>query len=176
MVEIRAAGPGDLETVHALIERAYRGDEARRGWTHEADLLEGTRIDAPSLAAALADSRCRLMVAEGDGRVVGFVQLTDKGGGTVYLGLLTVDPGAQARGLGRRLVAAAEAEAVRAFGGGRIEMTVIRQRPELIAWYERRGYRGTGEERPFPYGDARVGRPRRADLSFLVLEKALSPA
>jgi len=52
-------------------------------------------------------------------------------------------------------------------------MTVIRQRPELIAWYERRGYRLTGERRSFPYGDERFGQPNRDDLEFVVLEKTL---
>ena len=52
-------------------------------------------------------------------------------------------------------------------------MTVIVQRPELIAWYERRGYALTGERRPFPYDDERFGDPRRTDLEFAVLEKRL---
>ena len=46
-------------------------------------------------------------------------------------------------------------------------------REDLIAWYERRGYVRTGEQRPFPYGDERFGRPRRTDLSFAVLSKEL---
>jgi hypothetical protein len=53
-------------------------------------------------------------------------------------------------------------------------LTVIAQRAELIAWYERRGYLHTGEQRPFPYGDARFGLPRRDDLVFDVLRKRLS--
>jgi hypothetical protein len=52
-------------------------------------------------------------------------------------------------------------------------MTVIAQRVELIAWYERRGYSRTGETRPFPYGEERFGRPRRDDLHFVVLAKSL---
>ena len=56
-----------------------------------------------------------------------------------------------------------------------IEMTVINIRATLIAWYERRGYRLTGETRPFPYGDDRFGTPTRPDLAFVVLEKPLSP-
>ena len=53
-------------------------------------------------------------------------------------------------------------------------MTVIHLRSELLAWYERRGYRRTGRTRPFPYGDQRVGVPKRNDLHFLELEKQLS--
>jgi len=52
-------------------------------------------------------------------------------------------------------------------------MTVIEQRAELIAWYERRGYRRSGEYQPFPYGDERFGIPRRDDLRFEVLVKDL---
>jgi ribosomal protein S18 acetylase RimI-like enzyme len=173
---IRTASAHDLPALHALVERAYRGESARRGWTHEADLLEGARIPAADLAASLADPRQRTLVAEMDGALLGCVQVTDKGGGTAYLGLLSVDPERQAGGLGRKLVAAAEAEAVRAFGAVRMRMTVIRQRPELVAWYERQGYRRTGEEQPFPTGDVRFGAPRVEGLAFVVLEKALPPA
>jgi len=96
-----------------------------------------------------------------------------QGEGLAYLGLLTVDPRRQAGGLGRWLIAAAEAEAIDRFGATRMEMTVIRQRAELIAWYERRGYRLTGETRPFPLDDERFGLPQTRELEFVVLEKAL---
>ncbi|MDB5692481.1 MAG: family acetyltransferase [Alphaproteobacteria bacterium] len=175
-VGIRRAVQGDLAILHALVERAYRGQESRGGWTHEDDLLEGARIPAEELAAILADPRQLLLLAEQDGEAAGCVQVTDKGGGTAHLGLLSVDPGRQAQGLGRRLVAAAEAAAARAFGASRMEMTVIRQRPELIAWYERRGYARTGEERPFPAADTRFGRPIVPGLAFVLLAKTIGAA
>jgi hypothetical protein len=53
-------------------------------------------------------------------------------------------------------------------------MTVIAQRQELIAWYQRRGYSLTGEARPFPTEDPRFGLPKRDDLGFVVLEKRLT--
>ena len=56
-----------------------------------------------------------------------------------------------------------------------IEMTVVHVRESLISWYERRGYRRTGETRPFPYADTRYGTPTRPDLVFIVLEKHLCP-
>jgi hypothetical protein len=71
------------------------------------------------------------------------------------------------------LLAAAEQHAQRRFGAQSIEMTVIDARRELIAWYERRGYRVTGEIRPFPYGDERFGIPRRDDLRFIVMRREL---
>lgn len=170
---IRTATAADLPAVHALVERAYRGDAARRGWTHEADLLEGQRIDVPALANMLASEALCILVAEVGGRLSGCVQVADCGDGIAYLGMLSVEPDLQAGGLGRRLIAAAEETAERLFGASRMEMTVIRQRAELIAYYERRGYRVSGEERPFPYDDPRFGLPRRHDLSFVVMSKPL---
>jgi ribosomal protein S18 acetylase RimI-like enzyme len=175
-VSVRVAGLADLAAIHALVERAYRGADARRGWTHEDDLLEGPRLPAGALQDILADPARRLLVAEAGGAALGCVQVTEKGGGTAHLGLLSVDPEIQARGLGRRLLAAAEAEAVRSFAAARMEMNVIRQRPELVAWYERRGYRRAAEEEPFPTGDTRFGRPRAVGLIFVRLEKDLGEA
>lgn len=169
-----AATIGDLPALHTLVHGAYRGDSARRGWTHEADLLDGQRIDRPSLEAALADSAQLILLARQDGELVGCVQITGRGDGLAYLGMLSVDPARQAGGLGRRLVAAAETAAQTRFGALRMEMTVIVQRTELIAWYERLGYRRTGETRPFPATDPRFGLPRRDDLAFTVLVRPLT--
>jgi ribosomal protein S18 acetylase RimI-like enzyme len=87
--------------------------------------------------------------------------------------MLTVRPTAQAAGMGRRLLLAAERFAAREWGARSVHMTVIVQRTELIDWYVRRGYARTGECRPFPYGDERFGLPRRGDLAFEVLRKPL---
>ena len=171
-MHLEPATPDDLSTLHALIESAYRGDSARRGWSHEADLLDGQRTDLASLAAMLADPAQHLLVFRDNDRLRACVALTDKGNGLAYLGMLTVDPARQSNGLGKLILAAAEDHGA-AFGATRVEMTVIAQRAELIAWYERRGYRLTGERRPFPASDPRFGLPRRDDLEFLVLEKSL---
>lgn len=160
----------DLPALHSLIERAYRGDSARTGWSHEADLLGGQRTDLASLQAMLDAEAQHLLVARDE---LACVALIDRGEGLFYLGLLTVDPERQAAGVGKTLLAEAERYANRQLGAKRIEMTVIAQRVELIAWYERRGYALTGERRPFPYGDRRFGEPRREDLQFVVLNKRL---
>ena len=167
----------DLVALHALIESAYRGDSARRGWSHEADLLDGQRTDLEALEAALDDPAQRMLWLRDGDEAIACVALTDKGQGLAYLGLLTVDPARQTSGLGRLILAAAEDRAANELRAIRIEMTVIAQRTELIAWYERRGYRLTGERRPFPHGNPRFGAPRRDHLEFVVLEKrlALSP-
>lgn len=164
---IRRATHADLEELHALVERAYRGDAAKTGWTHEADIiLEGQRTSHDILAATVDDDNERLLVAVEDGRLIGCVQISDREYGTAYMGLLTVDPLLQAAGIGKKLMAAAEAMAMAAFEAHLIEMTVIAQRSELIAYYQRRGYRLTGERRPFPVD---IDPP----LTMVVLEKSL---
>jgi ribosomal protein S18 acetylase RimI-like enzyme len=173
VMHLDPANSDDIPALHALIERAYRGESARQGWSHEADLLDGQRIDAAGLSAIIADPAQHLLVLHDGESIRACVSLTDKGDGLAYLGLLTVEPRFQASGLGRSVLAAAEDHARASLGARRIEMTVIVQREELIAWYERRGYAGTGEHRPFPMHDPRFGLPRREDLSFVVLEKAL---
>lgn len=167
-MDIRPATAADLPALHPVIERAYRGDAARTGWTFESDLLSGPRTDLATLSAILASPTDRLLVALGeDAAPIGCVQITDKGVGIAYLGLLCIDPARQAGGLGRSLVAAAEDHAARLFAATCMEMTVIDSRTELIAWYQRRGYALTGETRPFPI-------PLDPPLAMVVLAKALA--
>ena len=171
---MRGATVADVPALHVLIERAYRGDAARAGWTHEADLIGGQRTDVAQLAAMLAEPGTTILLAEEDGALAGCVLVADRGE-AAYLGMLTVDPARQGRGLGDRLTRAAEDHA-RVLGRARIEMKVIRQRPELIAYYERRGYKDSGHREPFPYGDPAIGVPVRADLEFVILIKDLTAA
>ena len=169
---IGEASAEDLPALHALIERAYRGDSAKAGWTHEADLLGGQRTDLAALSEMLADPDQRLLAARQGDAIVGCVSVRRSAPGRCYLGLLTVEPTLQAGGLGRRLIAAAE-ETARGMGATVIELTVIATRQELVRWYERRGYRLTGETRPFPFDDPRFGLPKTRDLEFVVLERML---
>lgn len=133
-----------------MIERAYRGDSARQGWTHEADLVSGTRTDLATLQAIVADPAQDLLILYEGRAPLGCVNVADRGAGVAYLGLLCIEPARQGDGFGRQLLAAAEEHARQALGCDAIEMTVLEQRGELIAYYERRGWRRTGERRPFP--------------------------
>lgn len=162
-----AATADDVPTLRSLIEGAYRGETARRGWTHEADMLSDERTSEEELFDLIGDPQRVMLTAWREGALIGCVQVVRKHDSLAYLGMLTVDPILQAGGVGRQLLAAAEAEAIRRFGARRMEMTVIHRRAELIAWYERRGYVRTGEERPFPLD------PPRPELAFVVLEKPL---
>jgi GNAT superfamily N-acetyltransferase len=168
------AAASDLPAVVALVNGAYRGAGGVRGWTHEAEFLDGSRTTLAALAEDLAAQPGALLTyREAPGaEVVGCVWLEPGQAGAWYLGMLTVRPDLQANGLGRVILAEAEALA-RTRGAARIRMTVVNIRDSLLAWYARRGYALTGETQAFPYDDARFGRPLREDLAFLVLEKAL---
>jgi ribosomal protein S18 acetylase RimI-like enzyme len=169
---LRPATGADAAAIAALVNSAYRGDSSRAGWTTEADLLGGQRTDPEAVAAIVAAPDDVVLVHERDEGIAACVHLERTPAGC-YLGMLTVRPTLQAGGVGRRLLASAEAWAAEHWGSARVYMTVIAQRPELIAWYERRGYTRTGERQPFPYGDARFGLPQRDDLVFEVLAKQL---
>jgi predicted N-acetyltransferase YhbS len=166
MFPIHPATLADIPALHALIERAYRGEASRAGWTHEADFLNGPRTDIATLTAIIADSRETMLVARDGDRIAACVQVSDKGD-TAYLGFLAVEPTGQANGLGRTMIAAAEDHA-RQIGATRMEMTVVDRRATLIAYYERRGYALTGETRPFP-----AALLEGVPLAFVVLAKPL---
>ncbi|MFF4029805.1 GNAT family N-acetyltransferase [Streptomyces sviceus] len=166
----RDATDADVDTLVALIESAYRGDDSRAGWTTEADILEGQRTDPEGVLAVIKSPDSRLLTVERDGRVVACCQLEHRGI-HAYFGMFAVSPGLQGGGLGKVIIAEAERIARETWGVTEMHMTVISVREDLIAWYERRGYRRTGQMTPFPYGDERFGLPRREDLQFELLVK-----
>ena len=168
------AKQADAVALAALINSAYRGDSSRRGWTTEADLIDGTRIDAPALEEIIGSPGKAVLVLRAQTGLFGCVQVERKDAETAYIGMVTIRPTLQGSGIGRQLLAAAETFARAEYGSRATEMTVIEVREELIAWYERRGYVATGETRPFPYHDERFGIPKSPDLRMIVMRKVLA--
>jgi predicted N-acetyltransferase YhbS len=167
---IEQASSQDVDKLEVLINSAYRGESSKKGWTTEADLLGGIRIDKKALEELiLVDNSVILKFTEGSD-LLGCVNLVSKEK-AIYLGMLTVSPTEQQKGIGKKLITASENYA-RDADFEEIEMTVISKRPELIAYYERRGYQRTGEKRPFPMNDPRFGEPK-TDLEFIVLRKII---
>ena len=166
-VDFRHATQADVPALKTLIESGYRGDAARAGWTNEADLLAGERITPEELSAMIAAPVQLFILATDGAALVGCVALTALSDSCAYLGLLCVSPARQAGGLGRALIAQAEACARDTLGANTLEMTVISRRGELIAYYQRRGYMVTGEHRPFPVPNT--------GLDMVVLAKDLTP-
>ncbi|MBQ0887688.1 GNAT family N-acetyltransferase [Streptomyces sp. RM72] len=168
----RDATDADVDALVALIESAYRGDASRAGWTTEADILQGRRTDPQGVLDVVKAPDSRLLTVERDGVIVACCQLEHRGA-HAYFGMFAVSPALQGEGLGKTIIAEAERRARATWGVTEMHMTVISVREDLIAWYERRGYRRTGEMTPFPYGDERFGIPQRDDLQFELLVKPL---
>jgi len=168
----RPATAADVAAIVALVESAYRGESGLRGWTTESHLLDGQRTDAESVAELIARDRSIVLLGERDATLVACCHIEHQGDAG-YFGMFAVNPELQASGLGRALLAEAERVARDNWQVPAMHMTVIEQRGDLIAWYERRGYRLTGKTAPFPYGNERFGLPRRDDLRFVYLSKTL---
>ncbi|MBC7274357.1 MAG: GNAT family N-acetyltransferase [Streptomyces sp.] len=171
-LSFRDATVEDVDTLVTLIESAYRGDSSRAGWTTEADILHGQRTDPEGVLEVVRSSASRLLTVERDGAVVACCQL-ERRGEHAYFGMFAVSPTLQGGGVGKAVMAEAERLVRVEWGAKEMHMTVISVREDLIAWYERRGYRRTGRTTPFPYGDERFGVPQRDDLEFELLIKEL---
>jgi ribosomal protein S18 acetylase RimI-like enzyme len=164
------ATDADLPEISLLVNAAYRGPEAAKGWTSEADMIGGERTNVEQLRAEIARPDAHLLILrddDADRTLLGCVMVEKMKDAVWYLGMLTVRPHLQSRGTGRVLLTGGE-DYARERGAAEMHMTVVSIRATLIAWYERRGYRDTGDRLPYPYGD-----PPRPDLRFAVLTKTL---
>jgi ribosomal protein S18 acetylase RimI-like enzyme len=169
--------PSDIDELVAFVNGAYRGESAEAGWASEGKLLSGQRIDPAMLAEIMSVEGTIILLMRDHAAtpLAGCVSIEpiDGESSTWYLSMLAIDPQRQAEGLGRMLLAEAEAR-IKAHGASRVRITVIWLRHSLVEWYERRGYQRTGRTEPFPYGNERFGIPLRDDLHFVVFEKSLT--
>ena len=153
----RKAAIADANAVAAIVNAAYRGDSSRKGWTTEADLLEGARTDFADIVVLLEGAGSIIFMAESidqhSKHLLGSVHLErvdENDAPAAFFGMFAIDPEFQAKGLGKQMMQSAEALVRQEWGARKMLMDVISVRIELIAFYERRGYRLTGEVRPFP--------------------------
>lgn len=175
-LHFRRAQPNDAEAIAALVNSGYRGEPSRAGWTTEADYLVGRRTDAAEVINLIGGPDSLILLGERDGELVGPELVCsahlqrDRDG--VQLSMLVVKPAWQARGIGKRLLLAAEHCARTTWGSLVLHMNVITLREELIAYYTRRGYRRTDIFKPFPIEDTR-STALVDDLRFEMLTKQL---
>ncbi len=160
----------DIPQLVVLINSAYRGDDSKKGWTTEADLLDGIRTDAVSLEEMIANKDAVFLQSFNEHNVLQACVYLERRQNKMYLGMLTVSPLEQAKGIGKQLLIEAEKYATEQ-KCTTIEMTVISLRTELIAWYEKNGYYNTGETKPFP-SDIKFGIPKQP-LEFIVMQKEI---
>lgn len=167
--------PATLNDVDALVlpvNSAYRGESSRKGWTTEADFLDGIRVDTERIEEMIQKKDSLILKCYDKGNeIIGCVYL-EKQGNKLYLGMLTVSPESQNKGIGKKLLEASEEEAKKLHCSS-IFMTVLTKRDELVAWYERHGYVNTQRKKPFPMNDSRFGLPKKF-LEFFVLEKMMT--
>ena len=161
----------DAPLIADLVNCAYHGDKHNPGWTSEGHLFDGRRTDDAEIRGLLAERESTFLLCVRASEVIGSVHVKNLGA-AAYLGMLVVKPGLQGAGTGKRLMAAAEDLARRTWGSRRISISVINRRPELIAFYERRGYRRTGQSKRLP-AEA-PGTPRFPDIELVVMEKDLA--
>jgi GNAT superfamily N-acetyltransferase len=138
-VAIRGATPADLERLVRLLEILF---------SIEADFRPDPERQRRGLALMLAEPERRVvLVAEREGAVVGMVtaQLvvsTAEGGPSALVEDMVVESAERGRGLGRRLLSAAEAWAA-ARGATRLQLLADRENAPALGFYGRAGWRST---------------------------------
>ncbi len=115
----RAATLADIPALITLVTSAYRGDASRAGWTTEADILDGARIDAVGLQADIERERSTVLLAERDGQLVACAHVADDHG-KGYFGMFSVDPAQQGGGIAGQDGAQRGQQAAVAFGFGEL--------------------------------------------------------
>jgi ribosomal protein S18 acetylase RimI-like enzyme len=167
---ITRATIADVAALNKLVNSAYRGETSKQGWTTEANLLDGLRINKETLTGYFNDPAIAILKHTNElGEITGSVYLevrTPK----LYVGMFSVSPLLQNSGIGRKLLLATEEYAKEA-GLTKLSMTVISTRSELINWYVRRGYQATGEIVPF-HQDKKFGVPKQ-HIELIVMEKSI---
>ena len=168
---IKKATLADAAELTRLINSAYRGESSQKGWTTEADLLDGIRIDTDKVNKIISSDNNVILLVTALNKIIGCVHL-EKKGSKCHLGMLSVDVNYQNSGIGRMMMDKSEKYAKEDFGCIEMEMKVIGQRSELIAYYLRHGYVKTGEKELFVL-NTHFGEPKVNDLYFEYLVKKL---
>lgn len=168
--KIEIAQLSDVPALKILLDRSYRGDEAKKGWTHEAFLIDGNvRASEKNVRDTMLQEGSVFLKYMLDGNITGCVNL-QKHENKLYLGMFGVLPDFQGAGIGKTLLHAAEQYA-KEVNCSSIYMSVISIRNDLIAWYQKQGYRDTGERKEF-HEDGIHGKHLQ-QLEFMMLEKKL---
>lgn len=172
-MSISKALSADVKELNALINAAYRGDGSNKGWTTEAHILGGLRVDEAALEKSLQQEGLTVLkYTDENGAICGTVTLELKPS-LVYLGMFAVWPGLQGKGIGGALLQAG-VDFARAHHRSRIVMTVISSRSELIAWYQRQGYVATGHSIAFEEIEGRFGDPKVPEIRLIEMEKVIA--
>ena len=166
-VRIVTADDGHAAGLHRLVTEALANEE--QSWSGKPPFHPDEEVSVEEVRALIAAPRSRLLAALDSGAIIGCVLVTRNAGGRSTLGLLGVDPDCRRRGLGAKLIAAAETVAAETFGSDQIELCVLDGRVRLMTYYEKQGFRRTGERRS-------IRRRPHAAMDFAVMGKPLGGA
>ncbi|KAI1336078.1 acyl-CoA N-acyltransferase [Xylariaceae sp. FL0016] len=173
-LRFRVATSDDAPKIQEFVEAAFQAEDSRPAWTADMALGRGFRLPLEAVRAVIArpDSAILMGFAAG-GPLVASVEVARRGDGDLArIAMLSVDPGRQRAGLGRAVLAHAEAYGRETWGARRAGLNALSTRAQLLAWYGRNGYRETGETAPFPverYPELDLP----GDLCFVEMEKDL---
>jgi ribosomal protein S18 acetylase RimI-like enzyme len=172
-MNITQANLADVNELDKLVNSAYRGEESKKGWTTETEILDGIRIDEEALQLLLVKPATTILKATNEnGKILGTVCL-EVASNELHLGLFAVSPLAQGNGIGKSLLIAAAQHAVEN-NCAKIVISVISNRVELINWYKRHGYVPTGGSIAFEEIEGRFGDPKVSDIMLIEMEKVIN--
>ena len=163
----------DAETVAKLINSAYRGETSRKGWTTEADILDGLRTTTAEVGKIIKRKDAFMLIGVYRDEIIATICCEWQelaGQDTVHFGMIAVKPSLQNKGYGKKMIQAAEAMTLREWRVVGFHMAVISIRHELIAFYERLGYIKTGEFKDFPENSG-LWQPKVEGLNLQYLAK-----
>lgn len=175
MLNFYKAELSDAAAMSQLVNRAYRGETSRKGWTTEADILDGIRATTKDIAEIINASDQFMLMGELDQKIVACIQCQKQaydGQSVAQFGMIAVEPSKQNRGHGKDLIQAAEAITKREWGVAGFAMLVITRRTDIIDFYQRLGYEPTHTYVDFPVNPEKW-QPKVSGLALQYLVKKL---
>lgn len=166
-ITFKTAHPEDSQKISELVNSAYRGEDSKQGWTTEADYIGGTRTTPELILDMLKTPKAQIEMAFDEANnLIGCVYINREGTTRLYFGMLTTSPQYQGKGLGKTMISHV-VDIAKKESFTEMKITVLNVRPELIAFYERRGFKATGEFEKFPDNNPAYGIPKVAGLKLL---------
>lgn len=173
MLNFHKAELVDAEAIAQLVNSSYRGETSRRGWTTEADILDGLRTTTTEVGKIIKSENAFILIGVFKDEVVATICCERQKLGlkdTVHFGMIAVKPKLQNKGYGKTIIKAAEATCLREWQVAGFHIAVISIRYELIEFYERLGYKRTGDFTEFPL-NSDLWRPKVEGLNLIYLAK-----
>ena len=142
ITSFRTANLNDVTALVQLVNRAYQPEPGIGSWTDESGFFHGTRTSEQSLKNLLVANDSIVLLGLHEDVIVACVHL-EKSKNQAQIAMLAVNPAFQCAGIGKKMLAQAEAYASSHFNVKKFVLLVISLREELIAFYLRRGYQKT---------------------------------